>query len=92
MKTVSQLKALVARVGGTVEEDDAGSASDCRLFQIVAPMGKRWKGSDLHTLVCWWARGTSEQAVKFNEDSYVDVQERISHGLRDETNEEQNEK
>lgn len=85
MKTLTQLRSLVERAGGRLEEDDAGSMTDTRLLQIVAPSGKLWAGSDLSSLVCYWARGSSAQAIRANEANYSDVAERIASGLRDMT-------
>jgi hypothetical protein len=80
------LSQLAAKHGAIVEEDEG--TSDMRLFQVIAPAGKIWKGADLHTLVVQWARGGSDQAIRFNQDSFKDVAERMSHGLRDMTEEE----
>lgn len=88
MKTATQLRTLVERAGGRLEEDEAGSMTDTRIFQICAPEGKLWVNTDLHTMVCYWARGNSNHAYKHNEDAYADVEQRISGGLRDMTGEE----
>lgn len=85
MKTPNQLKALVTRAGGVLEEDEG--FSDTRIFQVVAPTGKLWACDDLHCLVVCWARGNSDQAYRHNEEAYADVSNRLSFGLRDMTEE-----
>lgn len=41
-----------------------------------------WAGTNLHTMVCYWARGNSPQASRTNAEAYTDVAERIAAGLR----------
>lgn len=82
MKSVSQLRTLVTKAGGTLEEDEG--FRDARVFQAVAPKGKLWKCSDLSCLVIIWKRGIYQD----NEDVFSDVRQRVSFGLRDMTQDE----
>ncbi len=81
MKSVSQLRTLITKAGGTLEEDEG--FSDTRIFQAVAPVGKLWACSDLCCLLIHWARGNTDGAYKANENTYMDVSQRVSFGLRD---------
>lgn len=86
--TVANLRALVEKHHGVLEEDDAGSMTDSRVFQIVAPAGKVWVNADLRTRVCIWARGSSAHAQRYNADALDDVAECVAAGTRDFTAEE----
>ncbi len=86
MKTLSNLTRLVEQAGGKLEEDEG--YGDTRVFQAVAPEGKLWAGSDLQCLLIHWTKGVGKQALLDHEDTYKDVVERVSYGLRDMTKEE----
>lgn len=80
MKTPQQLRALVERAGGTLEEDFGPSG--LRIFQAVARPGYVWAGSDLTCLMVQWARGSSALTLAWNEREFDDLRERVSHGQR----------
>ncbi len=84
MKTVNQIRVLIVKSGGTLEEDE-GLRDDTRIFQAVAPDWQVWRASDTHCMIVYWARGSSEQIQKLNEESYRDLAQRLAFGLRDMT-------
>lgn len=86
MKTIAQIKALVEKAGGTLEED-AGT-HDARILQAVAPEGKVWAGSDVQCMLIQWPVGGLPWTKSGRQEAFDDVAERVSFGLRDMTPEE----
>jgi hypothetical protein len=86
VKTLNDIKRAVAKVGGTVEEDCG--YRDMRVFQLVAPAGKLWAGTDCQCEPIQWACGSAPHAVKYNEAVFADILDTLSHGLRAMTEEE----
>lgn len=86
MKTLTDIKRAVAKVGATVEEDCG--YRDMRVFQLVAPDGKLWAGTDCQCEPVQWATGSSHHAIAHNEAAFRDILDTLSHGLRDMTPEE----
>lgn len=72
MKTPRQLKILVTKLGGTLEEDNG--LRDMRCFQAVAPDGYLWNGDTLHIRIDW-ATGSSTHAIAANEAMFKMVAE-----------------
>ena len=86
MKTLNDIKRVVTKAGGTVEEDCG--YRDMRVFQLVAPSGKLWAGNDCQCEPVQWATGASTKARQFNESQFADILDTLSHGLREMTFEE----
>ena len=71
MKTKADLERLAKSAGATLEEDEG--YRDMRVFQIVAPDGKRWvDGGCMHVRIDW-AQGRKPDAVKFNDAELLGV-------------------
>jgi hypothetical protein len=86
MKTLNDIKRAVAKVGGTVEEDEG--YRDMRVLQLIAPAGKLWAGTDCQCEPVHWACGSAPHAVKYNEKTFADILDTLSHGAREMTPEE----
>jgi len=82
MKTISQLRRVVEQAGARLEEDEP--LRDMRTFQAVAPDGMIWEEGCFCMRVDW-ATGASPQAVRFNEEQFKSVSERVASGLREQT-------
>ena len=81
-KSPSDLKRLVERHGGNLAMDWDDGYERC--YQAEAPEGKMWVASDCRDLVVRWF--PSIPSAK--DDAYMDLQGRVSMGLRDMTTEE----
>lgn len=79
MKTKLNIERLAESAGATLEEDVGHR--DMRVFQVVAPKGKRWHDGGVVCLRLYWARGFTPSAVKYNDGAYRDVASRIARGL-----------
>lgn len=81
MKTKADLERLAKSAGATLEEDEG--YRDMRVFQIVAPDGKRWvDGGCMHVRIDW-AQGRKPDAVKFNDAEYLIAKEAVECGLEE---------
>lgn len=85
MKSITQLRRLIEKAGGKMEDDGEGSA--VHIFQAVAPENKLWKCDDIHCLRIDWGIPAT-QCQQWNEGVYNDIAERVALGLRDMTEEE----
>jgi hypothetical protein len=86
MKTLNEIKRVVSKAGGSVEED--AGFRDMRTLQVVAPAGMLWAGTGCQCRPVQWARGSAPHAVAHNEAAFRDILDTLSHGLRAMTEEE----
>jgi hypothetical protein len=81
MITTRQLKSLVTKLGGTLEEDHG--VRDLRCFQAVAPDGYLWNGDTRHIRIDW-ATGSSRTSIAFNMAMFNRAQENQLEAMTEE--------
>lgn len=85
MNTPTQLRRIIEASGARMEEDEG--SRDMRTFQAVAPIGMIWNEGCVCIRIDW-ARGSSAQAVAFNDSQFKSTSERIGYGFRPMTEDE----
>jgi hypothetical protein len=78
MKTKSDINRLALKWCAALEEDEGYRGM--RVFQFVAPHGRRWNCDDILSLRLEWATGATPQAVKFNQAAYIGIESRLRCG------------
>lgn len=81
--TLADIKRATIAAGGTVEEDHPHR--DMRVFQLLAPDGKVWSGNDCACIRVDWAKGSTNDAISFNQSAFSALKDTLSFGLRDMT-------
>jgi len=76
--TFKRLQQIVARVGGTLENEKP--ANNCRVFYAVAPTGQQWRDC-VGPIRIEWARGDSAECRDFNARELESVEARLGRGL-----------
>lgn len=79
-KTIATLRAKARSLGATVESD---SDDRWKVYQVVAPVGKRWVEGGVHTLRVEWDSGQGAVGAEMRAESIADAIDRMSQGLED---------